>query len=261
VDVLEAAGFQVVLPRAPLCCGRPLYDFGMLDRAKRLLLEILDALAEEIDAGIPLVVLEPSCASVFRDELLGLYPNDQRARRLAQQTFLFSEFLEKKAPGFPLPKFPRKALVHGHCHHKSLATMTAEESILHKMELDFEFPAPGCCGMAGSFGFEEHKYGVSIAIGELELMPAVRQASPETLIIADGFSCREQIAQGSHRHALHLAEVIQVARNGADGLYPEKRTVDIRKAALQKSMRHAALATAATATATAAALWLLTRRD
>jgi Fe-S oxidoreductase/FAD/FMN-containing dehydrogenase len=260
VEVLEAVGFQVLLPRVPLCCGRPLYDFGMLDRAKRLLLETLDALAEDIDAGIPLVVLEPSCATVFRDELLGLHPNDQRARRLAQQTFLFSEFLEKEAPDFPLPKLPRKALVHGHCHHKSLAKMTAEESILSKMNLDFESPAPGCCGMAGSFGFEEHKYGVSIAIGELELMPAIRAASSEALIIADGFSCREQIAQGSDRHALHLAEVIQLAMHGAAAIYPEQRTVAARKAAVERSMRNAALGATAAAIA-ATALWVLSRRD
>ena len=95
MEVLEASGFQVILPRVPLCCGRPLYDFGMLERAKRLLLGILDALAEEISAGIPLVVLEPSCATVFRDELLNLFPHDQRASRLAEQTYLLSEFLEK----------------------------------------------------------------------------------------------------------------------------------------------------------------------
>jgi len=259
VEVLEAAGFEVILPRVPLCCGRPLYDFGMLDRAKRVLLEILDALAEEIAEGIPLVVLEPSCAAVFRDELLNLFPDDQRARRLAQQTFLLSEFLEKRATTFALPKLPRKALVHGHCHHKSLMKMTDEESILRKMDIDYQSPAPGCCGMAGSFGFEKEKYGVSIAVGELELMPAVRQATPETLIIADGFSCREQIAQGSHRHALHLAEVIQLAMNGADAEYPEQPRVEARKAAIEKSMRTAGLAAAAAATALAA-IWALSRR-
>ena len=232
----------------------------MLDRAKRLLLETLDALAEEIDAGIPLVVLEPSCAAVFRDELLNLFPNDQRGRQLSQQTYLLSEFLEKKAPDFTPPKLPRRALVHGHCHHKSLMKMTDEESILRKMDIAYESPAPGCCGMAGSFGFEKEKYGVSIAVGELELMPAVRQASPETLIIADGFSCREQIAQGSHRHSLHLAEVIQLAMNGADETYPERRRVEVRKAAIEKSMCNAGLITAAAAT-TAAAIWLLTHRD
>jgi len=211
VDVLEAAGFHVTIPRATLCCGRPLYDFGLLDRAKKLLLRTLDSLAPEIEAGVPIVVLEPSCAAVFRDELLNLFPNDSRAQRLSGQTFLLSEFLEQKAKHFKLPSFPRKALIHGHCHHKSVMKMTDEEAVLGRMGIDFYAPAAGCCGMAGSFGFEKDKYDVSIAIGELELLPAVRNAPPDHLIIADGFSCREQIAQCTGRQALHLAEVIQMA--------------------------------------------------
>jgi len=199
------------LPRRILCCGRPLYDWGLLDRARRLLLQILEVLAQEIEAGTPIVVLEPSCAAVFRDELINLFPDDLRAQRLSRQTFLLSEFLEKKAAHYALPKLQGRALVHGHCHHKSVMKMTAEESVLRKLGLDFHAPAAGCCGMAGSFGFEHHRYDISVAIGELELLPAVRKASPETLIIADGFSCREQIAQCADRHALHLAEVIQMA--------------------------------------------------
>jgi len=211
VDVLEAAGFQVTIPRAPLCCGRPLYDFGMLDRAKKLLLRTLDSLAPDIGAGVPIVVLEPSCAAVFRDELLNLFPKDSRAQRLSSQTFLLSEFLPKKAEQFQLPRLTRKALIHGHCHHKSVMKMTDEEAVLKKMGIDFYAPAPGCCGMAGSFGFEKDKYDVSIAIGELELLPAVRKAPSDHLIIADGFSCREQITQCTGREALHLAQVIQLA--------------------------------------------------
>jgi FAD/FMN-containing dehydrogenase/Fe-S oxidoreductase len=216
VEVLESAGYSVLLPKANLCCGRPLYDWGMLDRAKNLLVKILDTLQAEIDKGIPLVVLEPSCAAVFRDELLNLFPKDERAHRLSRQTFLLSEFLEKKAKHFQLPKLPRRALVHGHCHHKSVMRMTDEETVLRKMGIDFQAPAPGCCGMAGSFGFEREKYEISVAIGELELLPAVRKAAPDCLIIANGFSCREQIAQCTNRHALHLAEVIQMAaRDGS----------------------------------------------
>jgi FAD/FMN-containing dehydrogenase/Fe-S oxidoreductase len=211
VGVLESAGYRVVLPKTILCCGRPLYDWGMLDRAKKLLLQILSALETEIEQDIPIVVLEPSCAAVFRDELLNLFPKDDRARRLSQQTFLLSEFLEQKAKHFQLPKLARKALVHGHCHHKSVMRMTDEESVLRKMGIDFQTPAPGCCGMAGSFGFEADKYEISLAIGELELLPAVRKADPECLVIANGFSCREQIAQCTDRRALHLAEVIQIA--------------------------------------------------
>jgi FAD/FMN-containing dehydrogenase/Fe-S oxidoreductase len=219
VEVLESAGYRVTLPRANLCCGRPLYDWGMLDRTKNLLLKILGTLETEIKQEVPIVVLEPSCAAVFRDELLNLFPNDERAHRLSQQTFLLSEFLEHKATHFPLPKLARKALVHGHCHHKSIMRMTDEESVLRKMGIDFQTPAPGCCGMAGSFGFERDKYQTSLAIGELELLPAVRKASSDCLIIANGFSCREQIAQCTDRHALHLAEVIQMAiRDGPSAL-------------------------------------------
>ena len=260
LDVLEAAGFRVLLPQASLCCGRPLYDWGMLDRAKSLLLEILDVLSPDIEAGMPLVVLEPSCAAVFRDELLNLFPNDQRAQRLAKQTYLLSEFLEKLAPHFEPPPLHRQAVIHGHCHHKSIMKMTDEESVLRRMGVDYQAPAPGCCGMAGAFGFEQDKYDVSMDIGELELLPAVRRASPESLIIADGFSCREQIAQGTDRQALHLAEVIQMAMEAeiADA-YPERDWVRRRRKATQSSMKKAGLAVAAFA-AGAGLLWALARR-
>ncbi|MFY9792768.1 MAG: FAD-linked oxidase C-terminal domain-containing protein [Candidatus Sulfotelmatobacter sp.] len=213
VEVLEAAGFRVTVPKPHLCCGRPLYDHGMLNRAKSLLLEILNELSPEIEAGIPIVGLEPSCVAVFRDELVNLFPHDERAQALSRQTFLLSEFLEIRANNFTLPHLNRKAILHGHCHQKSLMKMASEEAVLTRLGVDFQSPAPGCCGMAGSFGFERDKYDISIAIGELELMPAVRQAPSDWLIIADGFSCREQIAQGSGRHALHLAEVLQMALN------------------------------------------------
>src|SRR6202022_3569704 len=257
VNVLEAAGFHVVIPEATLCCGRPLYDFGMLDRAKRLLLKTLDTLASEIEASVPIVVLEPSCATVFRDELLNLFPGDSRAHRLSQQTFLLSEFLETKAGHFRLPQLPGKALVHGHCHQKSVMKMTDEEAILGKLGLDWSAPAPGCCGMAGSFGFEHDKYDVSVAIGELELLPAVREAPADCLIIADGFSCREQIAQSTDRHALHLAEVRAMALEGppaAHGGLPEMQQGERRKADLERSMKWAGLGLAAVA-AGAALLW------
>jgi len=262
VEVLEAAGFGVLLPRTSLCCGRPLYDWGMLDRAKSLLLRILDVLEPAIEDKIPLVVLEPSCATVFRDELLNLFPRDERARALAQQTLLLSEFLERKARHFSLPKLDRQALLHGHCHHKSVMKMADEEAVLRRMQVDFRAPAPGCCGMAGSFGFEQDKYDVSIAVGELELLPAVRQAPPDHLIIADGFSCREQIAQCTDRHALHLAEVIQMAlREGPSapvGVYPEQGRVRRRRAEVEKSMTRAGLGLAAITAGTA--LWALSRR-
>jgi FAD/FMN-containing dehydrogenase/Fe-S oxidoreductase len=266
VEVLEAAGFYVLIPQATLCCGRPLYDFGMLDRAKRLLLKTLDTLSSEIEADVPVVVLEPSCAAVFRDELINLFPEDDRALRLSHQTFLLSEFLEKKAAHFKLPRLsiktkgrPVQALVHGHCHQKSLMKMTDEESILSKMGIEWSAPAPGCCGMAGSFGFDEDKYDMSMAIGELELLPAVRRAPADSLIIADGFSCREQIAQGTDRQALHLAEVIAMALQGVstpEGSHPEKPQADRRQAALGRSMKWAGLGLAAVVTGAALLWWL-----
>jgi len=244
VDVLEAAGFRVVVPQANLCCGRPFYDFGMLDRAETLLLDILDELSPEIEGGVPIVGLEPSCVAVFRDELVNLFPHDERARALSRQTFLLSEFLEQNSKNATLPRFERKALLHGHCHHKSIMKMTDEESLLRRIGIDFQSPAPGCCGMAGSFGFEHDKYEVSAAIGELELLPAVRKAPDDWLIIADGFSCREQIAQGTGRHALHLAEVLQMAlESPADTAvpYPESSLVRQRHADVRSSMRRAGL--------------------
>jgi FAD/FMN-containing dehydrogenase/Fe-S oxidoreductase len=223
VEVLEAAGFQVCLPERNVCCGRPLYDFGMLDRAKKLLLTTLNILEHEIADGIPVVVLEASCASVFRDELLTLFPDDSRTQKLSAQIFLLSEFLERRADHWRQPSLGRKALVHGHCHQKSVLKMADEELILQRLGVDYEMPSPGCCGMAGAFGFEKEKYPISLAIGELELLPAVRNAPDDWLIIANGFSCREQIRQCTGRTALHLAEVIQLAMREEAGAFPGKQ--------------------------------------
>ena len=209
-EVLTAAGFRVRVPQKHLCCGRPLYDFGMLDRAKRYLQRILQVLGPQIDAGIPIVVLEPSCASVFRDELVNLFPDDARAERLRRQTFLLSEFLAK-VPGYEPPRLSQKVLLHGHCHHKSLMKMNDEEALLRKMGVELKTLDSGCCGMAGPFGFEKDKYAVSQAVGERVLLPAVRQAEADTVVLTDGFSCREQICQGTGRQAVHLAEFLQMA--------------------------------------------------
>jgi Fe-S oxidoreductase len=211
LEVLRAAGFSVTIPRVNLCCGRPLYDFGFLNQAKSSLTRILDVLAREIDAGLPIVVLEPSCASVFRDELRNLFPDDARADRLRRQVFLLSEILERHAPGFVPPRMSGDVLLHGHCHHKAILKMGDEESLLRKMNGEVRVPDAGCCGMAGPFGFAKDKYDVSQAVGERVLFPAVRNARPETVIVADGFSCQEQIYQGTGRRAVHLAEAIQAA--------------------------------------------------
>ncbi|MGE5170542.1 MAG: FAD-binding and (Fe-S)-binding domain-containing protein [Rudaea sp.] len=225
-DVLERAGFDVRVPKFAVCCGRPLYDFGMLDRAKRYLRRILDGLGTEIDAGMPVVVLEPACAAVFRDEMLNLFPGDERAKRLSRQALLFGEFMQSRARQFALPHLSRRALVHGHCHQKSLMGMDDEMAVLSRLGVDAALLDSGCCGMAGSFGFERDKADVSVRIGELVLLPAVREAAPDCLVVADGYSCREQIAQCTSRRAVHLAEVVQMALAGsAVGSVPPPDTV------------------------------------
>ena len=224
VDVLEHAGFDVDVPLEPMCCGRPLYDFGFLQMAKRHLEEILGVLAPEIYAGTPVVVLEPSCAATFRDELVNMLPEHPLSRRLAKQTFLLSEFLDKEAPDFHPPKLDARAVVHGHCHHKAIMKMDAEEKTLKKLGVHYEMPDSGCCGMAGAFGFEDRHYDVSMKCGERVLLPKVREAAKSTLIIADGFSCREQIKSATDRRGMHLAQVIKMAldQSSPRTSYPEK---------------------------------------
>ncbi len=212
VEVLETLGWRVKVPRQHLCCGRPLYDFGMLDEAKHYLRRIISTLRKEIEHGTYIVALEPSCASVFREELLNLLPDDPLSKSLSQQVVLLSEFIENRAAHFDFPSLKkRKAIVQGHCHHQAVLKMDAEKSVLKKLDLDAKVLDAGCCGMAGPFGFEADKYEVSQAIGERVLLPAVRSAEAETIVISDGFSCREQIKQNTGRHALHLAEVLQMA--------------------------------------------------
>ena len=173
------------------------------------MLRILKNFAPQIDAGMTFVFLEPSCASVFRDELMNFFPNDERARRLREQSLLLSEFLVRHAPHFePAQHAGRRIVVQGHCHHKSLMKMTDEMALLQRTGASVELLDSGCCGMAGPFGFEREKFAVSQAIGERVLLPAVRAASSETILVADGFSCREQIVQNSERRAVHSAEVI-----------------------------------------------------
>jgi Fe-S oxidoreductase len=210
VEVLEHAGYQVKIPQQLLCCGRPLYDFGMLDRAKATLEQTLAALQPDIAAGTPIIGLEPSCVSVFRDEMTNLLGNNPEAQKLKSQTFLLSEFLVNRADYRP-PQLKRKAIVHAHCHHKSVLKFDCESELLKRTGLDFHVLDSGCCGMAGSFGFEAEKYDVSVKIGERILLPAVRSAPADTLIVTDGFSCYQQIEGLTGRKALHIAEVLQMA--------------------------------------------------
>jgi FAD/FMN-containing dehydrogenase/Fe-S oxidoreductase len=211
VAVLESAGFEVALPPRPLCCGRPLYDSGMLDRARSLLRDVLQAMRPEIARGTPVVVLEPSCLAVFRDEALNLLADDHEARRFARQCLTLAEFLEREAPQAAWPRLDRRAIVHGHCHQKAVIGLDSDLRALERLGVSYELLDSGCCGMAGAFGFEADKYEVSMQIGERVLLPAVRGASEDALVVSDGFSCREQIVQGTGRRALHLAEVIAMA--------------------------------------------------
>lgn len=256
VAVLEAAGFRVTVPKERLCCGRPLYDFGMLGQAKRLLRRVLRVLGPRLAEGVPVVGLEPSCLSVFRDELVNLFPADPRARRLADQSFTLAEFLQGAAArlgpeysvagdgaaapdrpedgallvgGLRPPRLKRPAVVHLHCHHRAVLGTGPDEALLSQACSGASVLDSGCCGMAGPFGFDRGHYDVSVAAAERVLLPAVREAPPEAILVADGFSCREQVAQLEGREALHLAEVLALAlrsdeedvegRSGADAAF------------------------------------------
>lgn len=208
-QVLGEAGKSVTIPRRHICCGRPLYDFGFLDEARSYLRRILDELGPQIDRGVPVVMLEPSCASVFRDELINFFPHDERAIRLSRQTMMLSEMLATQAPGWSPPSLSgRKIIVQGHCHQKALMTMKDEIDLLRATGAQVNLLDSGCCGMAGPFGFEADKFDVSQTLAERVLLPAVRSASTQDIIVGNGFSCREQVSQNSNRRAVHMAEVM-----------------------------------------------------
>ncbi|KWO20837.1 dimethylmenaquinone methyltransferase [Burkholderia ubonensis] len=209
VDVLSALGYDVTLPKKRLCCGRPLYDYGLLDEARALLRTAVDELAGEIGAGVPVVGLEPGCLSVFKDELLKQLPDEPLAKRLAAQTFLFSDFVAQAE--FAWPRLDADVIVHGHCHQKSLFGMQGETALLDKLGVRWKLLDTGCCGMSGSFGFNEDHYDLSMKIGEGKLLPLVRQASADAIVVTNGFSCREQIEQGAGRTPLHIAQLAKRA--------------------------------------------------
>jgi FAD/FMN-containing dehydrogenase/Fe-S oxidoreductase len=230
VEVLEDAGYHVLLPPHQICCGRPLYDYGLLNSAEKQLHKILADLRPLIREGVPLVGLEPSCLSVFKDEMQNMLGNDIDAHRLAQQSFSLETFLEQKAEReepYKPPKLERRAIVHEHCHKKAVLDPQSESHVFGQMKMDFEQLDSGCCGMAGAFGFEKSHYDMSIKCGERRLLPKVREAKPQTIVVADGFSCREQIMQTTKRQALHPAEVMKMALDdrsySRDDAYPELR--------------------------------------
>jgi FAD/FMN-containing dehydrogenase/Fe-S oxidoreductase len=214
-EVLEQAGFEVVLPPRPVCCGRPLFDYGFLGEARRTYLRTLATLAPEIAAGTPVVVPDPSCCASFRDELVGMLPEDVQARRLSRQTFTLAEFLDRYGQEWEPPRIDATVLLQTHCHEHAVLDAGAELRVLARTGAVVEASGAGCCGLAGSWGFEKEKYDVSMAIGEQALFPAVRGRSAGTVVLADGFSCRTQIADGTGVEAVHLAQLLRSGNPGA----------------------------------------------
>ncbi len=239
VEVLEHAGYQVLVPMENVCCGRPLYDHGFLGEAKQHLRQVMKLLVPYVERQIPIVLLEPSCWSVLRDEIHGLFPERKETRQIMENAFLLSEFLVDRANYRP-PPLRMDALLHRHCHHKAIIRgAESERTLLEQMQLKVQVLTDGCCGMAGAFGFEAETYGISVKIGEQVLLPATRSAGSAELIVADGFSCREQISQLTNRRALHTAEVLQLAlRQGSKAAgcdLPETTLVQERERALRRS--------------------------
>jgi FAD/FMN-containing dehydrogenase/Fe-S oxidoreductase len=216
--VLQAAGYRVQIARPanggarPLCCGRTFLAVGKVEEARREAERVIDALTPAIDRGVPVVGLEPSCLFGFRDEIPALLKTDA-ARRLAALAFTFEEFLAAEAEAgrlqLPLGRSEQRALLHGHCHQKSFGAMPAIERVLRLVPgLQVETVESSCCGMAGAFGYGRDTIDISLAMGELGLLPAVRDASADTLIVADGTSCRQQIRDGTGREPVHVARVL-----------------------------------------------------
>ncbi|MEA3023401.1 MAG: hypothetical protein QOK01_2253, partial [Alphaproteobacteria bacterium] len=219
--VLGAAGYRVHVATPadgssrPLCCGRTFLSVGKVDEARREAERVLAALDPFVARGVPVVGLEPSCILGFRDEIPALLP-DGRARALAGQAMLFEEFLAREAEAgrldLPLAPIGSRALVHGHCHQKAFDAFAAVATVLALVPgLGVETIESSCCGMAGSFGYAAATIDVSLAMGELSLLPAVRQAPDDAIIVADGTSCRHQIHDGTGRAPLHVARVLAMS--------------------------------------------------
>ncbi len=225
--VLEAAGYRVVLPRPadgghPLNDGRTFLAVGLVDEARAEARRLIDAVKPFVERGVAVVGLEPSCLLTLRDEFASMLPGAD-TEALAGQALLFEEFVarEHEAGRFRLELNPlqyRRALVHGHCHQKAFATMAALERTLALIPgLEIEVVDSSCCGMAGAFGYEAEHYEVSMQMAEAALLPAVRAAGDDTLLVANGTSCRHQIHDGAARDALHVARLLQMALNRSAG--------------------------------------------
>lgn len=211
VEVLTDAGFDVLLPDKTLCCGLTWISTGQLRTARRVLHRTVEALAPALREGINVVGLEPSCTAVFRHDLGELFPHDQDACRLGNQTLTLAELLQSQAPHWRPPRLSRRAIVQGDCHHKAVMQLDRDTELLGQVGVDAHVLDSGCCGLAGNFGFERGHYDVSIACAERALLPAIRGVPSDTIVMADGFSCRTQIAENTNRRGLHLAEVLALA--------------------------------------------------
>jgi FAD/FMN-containing dehydrogenase/Fe-S oxidoreductase len=211
VAVLEDAGFEVVLPAGPVCCGLTWITTGQLGVAKAVLARSLRSLDGYLRAGVPVVGLEPSCLAVFRHDAPALLPDDRSAQLAKGLTFTLAEVLAAYAPGWTPPQVGGDALVQTHCHQHAVIGFEADRALMKAAGISATVPDSGCCGLAGNFGFERGHYEVSKAAGERVLLPAVRAASPDTRIVADGFSCRTQIGQETDRVPVHLAQVLAAA--------------------------------------------------
>ncbi|MDR7300221.1 FAD-binding and (Fe-S)-binding domain-containing protein [Haloactinomyces albus] len=225
VHVLEAAGFDVVVPQATMCCGLTWISTGQLATARRVLRRTSEALRPWLEAGTPIVTLEPSCTAVFRSDAPEMMPADQDVARLADQAHTLAELLVNRTPqDWQPPQLSREAVVQTHCHQHATVGFDPDTEIMRRAGLDVHPVSGGCCGVAGNFGFEKGHYDISMQCAEEALLPAMRKTTPETLIIADGFSCRTQIEQaGTGRTAMHLAEALHLGLVGdTGGPYPER---------------------------------------
>jgi Fe-S oxidoreductase len=225
VEAIESSGWRVIMPERHICCGRPLYDYGFLDPAQHYLHNVLDQLREYVRAGTPVVGMEPSCLAVFKDELIKLLPHDDDARRLSRNSYHFAEFFQTY--GISPPTVEGKAVLWGHCHHRATGGIEPELHLLEQMGVETNSLKGGCCGLAGSWGFEKGKWQISLDCGEQALLPAVRETDADTAIVANGFSCKTQIehAPKTKRRALHVAQVMAIAREhdtvAGHGKHPE----------------------------------------
>jgi FAD/FMN-containing dehydrogenase/Fe-S oxidoreductase len=264
VRVLEDAGFRVAVPDRPVCCGLTLISTGQLDTARRVLRRTAATLRPWIEAGTRIVGLEPSCTAVFRADAPELMPDDQDTARLAGQFLTLSELLLRHAPdGWSPPSLTRGATVQTHCHQHAVTKFDADRELMRRAGLDADVLDEGCCGLAGNFGFERGHQELSMAVGELGVLPAVRRAAPSSLVVADGFSCRTQIEQGgTGRRALHLAEVLALGLDGAvPADHPEKAAARPRPPSAAAARLTTAGAVTAVAGAAAAAARARRRRN